>query len=586
MSEKMVPLSIRELLARMKTDYDRNRICLDIHEGFKISRYENWLKNNAESLSKAEIENLCQKDKYLPIFGEKLEVPLGPAAGPHTQMAQNIISAYICGARFFELKTVQVMDGEELAKCIARPCILADDEGYNCEWSTELTVEQAFEEYVKAWCVIKVISRYGDRLGEPDGFVFNMGVGYDLAGIKSEEINKFIDGLKDASNEPIFAECKEALNEFFPGYSELIDNISPHICRSATLSTLHGCPPDEIERIATYLIEEKGLNTFVKCNPTILGYRDARAILNETGFDYVSFDEHHFNEDLQFGDAVEMFRRLKALAESKGLEFGVKLSNTFPVQVRHGELPAEEMYMSGRPLFHLTVEMARRFSEAFDGKLRISFSGGVSQHNVKFLFESGVWPITVATTLLKPGGYSRLVSMAYTLRTCDYAPFSGTDTKKLTRLAEWCRKHRNFNKPIKPMPSRKNDEQVPLFDCYMAPCQGGCPIHQDIPEYISLVDQEKHKEALKVILEKNPLPFTTGLICNHRCMSKCTRYHYNYLPIDIRGIKYIAACEAYDDIYSELSEPSHADTFPEKFDLRGSSGRIRRLFPRARRISG
>ncbi len=35
-------------------------------------------------------------------------------------------------------------------------------------------------------------------------------------------------------------------------------------------------PAGEIERIATYLITEKGLNTYVKCNPTLLGYEFAR----------------------------------------------------------------------------------------------------------------------------------------------------------------------------------------------------------------------------------------------------------------------------------------------------------------------
>ena len=545
MSEKMIPLSIDELLSRMTKEYNSNSIAFGVHEGFKISRYDDLMKGDHE-------------EKYLPIFGEKLEVPLGPAAGPHTQMAQNIISAYIGGARFFELKTVQVMDGEELAKCIARPCINADDEGYNCEWSTELTVEQAYEEYVKAWCVLKVICvAFG--LGDPDGFVFNMSVGYDLEGIKSEKIDRFIEGLKDASDRPIFTETKNALKEFYPEYTELIDNISPRICRSVTLSTLHGCPPDEIERIATYLIKEKGLNTFVKCNPTILGYEDARAILDSVGFDYVAFDDHHFKEDLQWGDAVEMFRRLQALAQCEGLEFGVKLSNTFPVDVKRGELPADEMYMSGRPLFHLTIEMARRFSEEFDGKLRISFSGGVSQTNIRLLFEADIWPITVATTLLKPGGYSRLTPMAYTLRLCSYEPFHRTDTEKIAALSERCKKHKNFLKPIKPIPSRKNDEQVPLFDCYTAPCKGGCPIHQDIPQYVRLVDEEKHKEALKVITQKNPLPFTTGLICSHRCITKCTRQFYNFLPIDIRHIKYIAACEGYDALMAEVENKVVSD---------------------------
>ena len=124
----------------------------------------------------------------LPIFGGSLEAPFGPAAGPNTQLAQNIIASYVAGARFFELKTVQITDGEELAKCINKPCITAADECYNCEWSTELTVPQAFTEYVHAWVACKLLAKeYG--LGNPDAFVFNMSVGYDLKGIRSEKID-------------------------------------------------------------------------------------------------------------------------------------------------------------------------------------------------------------------------------------------------------------------------------------------------------------------------------------------------------------------------------------------------------------
>ncbi|MEG2605405.1 MAG: putative selenate reductase subunit YgfK, partial [Clostridia bacterium] len=97
--------------------------------------------------------------KSLPIFHERVETPFGPAAGPHTQLAQNLVAAYAGGARFFEVKTVQQMDGAQMAACIARPCILAEDEGYNVEWSTELTVAQAHAEYVKAYFAMKLLSR-------------------------------------------------------------------------------------------------------------------------------------------------------------------------------------------------------------------------------------------------------------------------------------------------------------------------------------------------------------------------------------------------------------------------------------------
>ena len=127
-----------------------------------------------------------------------------------------------------------------------------------------------------------------------------------------------------------------------PGRKDFIASISPRVSRSVTVSTLHGCPPQEIERIASYLLTEKGLHTFVKCNPTILGYKTARTILDSMGYDYIVFDEHHFNEDLQWVDAVPMFERLQALADSKGLEFGLKLSNTFPVDTTRNELPGTE----------------------------------------------------------------------------------------------------------------------------------------------------------------------------------------------------------------------------------------------------
>ena len=54
---------------------------------------------------------VADQSETTEIFGRKLENPVGPAAGPHTQLAQNLVAAYYAGARFFELKTVQKMDG-------------------------------------------------------------------------------------------------------------------------------------------------------------------------------------------------------------------------------------------------------------------------------------------------------------------------------------------------------------------------------------------------------------------------------------------------------------------------------------------
>ena len=495
-----------------------------------------------------------ENGQALPLFQEKIEAPYGPAAGPHTQLAQNIVAAYAAGSRFFELKTVQIMDGEELSKCVAKPCITAEDECYNCEWSTELTVPQALDEYVKAWFACKLLAKEL-RLGDPDGFLFNMSVGYDLAGIKSEKIDRYIQGMKNASATPVWGECMDwaQANAALFGQIDLdyIRGISPRVSDSITLSTLHGCPPDEIERIATYLINEKHLNTYVKCNPTLLGYPFARQTLDELGFDYIAFDDHHFLEDLQWADAVPMFRRLIALTQERGLEFGVKLTNTFPVDVAAGELPSEEMYMSGRSLYPLTMSLAAQISKEFDGKLRISYSGGADAVNIKDLFEAGIWPITMATTMLKPGGYQRLSQIGQLLMGCGSAPFTGVDASAVEALAQEARTGAYYRKPIKPLPHRKNGQKVPLIDCFSAACRSGCPIEQDIPAYLMAASRGEYEQALEVILQRNALPFITGTICPHHCADKCMRAYYEE-SVRIRDVKLQAAQGGYESLLPKL----------------------------------
>ena len=490
----------------------------------------------------------------MTIFTRNLETPVGPAAGPHTQLAQNIIASYYAGARFFELKTVQKMDGAELSACVNKPCILADDEGYNCEWSTELTVPDAMGEYIKAWFILHVIAKeFG--LGAQDGFQFNISVGYDLAGIKGDKVNTFIDGMMEAKDTVIFQECRKWLldnaDKFQNFTREDIEAIPSNVCNSATISTLHGCPPQEIESIANYLLTEKHLNTFVKCNPTLLGYDFARKTMDEMGYDYMVFGDFHFRDDLQYEDAVPMLTRLMKLSEELGLEFGVKITNTFPVDVTRNELPSEEMYMSGKALFPLSISLAAKLSAEFAGKLRISYSGGADYFNIDKIVGCGIWPVTMATTLLKTGGYQRFTQVADKVEGICPKKWKGINVDALKKLAADAITDGHHVKNIKPVPNRKSTKEVPLLDCFYAPCSEGCPIHQDIPQYVALTGEGKYKEALEVILEKNALPFITGTLCAHNCMTKCTRNFYEE-SVNIRGTKLTAAEHGYEQLIGEI----------------------------------
>lgn len=531
MSEIMRPMSIDHLMHWIMSEYEQKKSIFGIE---KIVKHENG--------------------QALPIYEEKIESPFGPAAGPNSQLAQNIVAAYVAGSRFFELKTVQVMDGADLAACISRPCIIAGDECYNCEWSTELYVPQAFAEYVKAWVACKLIAKEYN-LGDPDAFVFNMSVGYDLEGIKSPKVDKYINEMIEAKDTEVFKECinwaLEHVNEFKNVDEEYIRNISSNVSNSITESTLHGCPPAEIERIATYLITEKHLNTFIKCNPTLLGYEYARKRLDGLGFDYIAFDDHHFVEDLQWADAVPMLHRLYDLCQEKGLEFGVKITNTFPVDVTRNELPSNEMYMAGRALFPLSIHVARLLTDEFQGKLRISYSGGATIENIKELFDAGIWPITMATNILKPGGYQRMSQIADELMECGSERFSGVNVAALAAIDDGVEAKAMYRKPVKPLPERHVDKKLPLFDCFNAPCRSGCPIEQDIPAYLQAMVDGDAKKALEIILERNPLPFITGTICPHHCGDKCMRNYYED-TLHIRETKLAAASQAYNEILPAL----------------------------------
>lgn len=492
-------------------------------------------------------------------LGSTIGSATGPAAGPHTQLAQNILSAYLAGGRFMELKTVQIMDGEEIRKAIAKPCINAADEGYNVEWSTELTVEEAQEEYIKAWFLCHLAMKELELSKERD-FAFNMSVGYTLEGIKSPKIDRFIEGLKNASSVKVFEECRETLRsrlDLFQNFTEEdLDAIPSEICTSLALSTMHGCPKEEIESIVSYLMTEKGLDVFLKCNPTLLGYVEARRLVDALGFTYLSFDSSHFDADLKFEEAVPMLEKLLALGKEHGRVFGVKLTNTFPVEIRQGELPGEEMYSSGRALLPLSIHVAEKLSDVFENRLPLAYSGGADALNIKDFVEAGIQPVTVCTTLLKPGGYQRLTQIADAAKFAMKREYTGPDKQKIRELADRimneARNQKDFREDIV---LRKTETPLGSYDCFKAPCKnGGCPIHQNIPAYLELASEGRWLEAMDIIAHDNAMPAMLGEICYHPCTSRCTRVDYDQ-ALDIRGMKHRVVEEAMEEYIDTLTKP-------------------------------
>jgi len=547
MGDIMRPVPFSELISRIVGEY-RNH-----HAIFGIAEEQFYQDAGKHSLS---------------VFNQSCSTPVGPAAGPHTQLAQNIIASYLVGGRFIELKTVQVMDTLEIDK----PCIDARDEAYNVEWSTEFTLPKAWDEYAKAWIILHLLeaAMHKGKFEKPS-FIFNMSVGYNLEGIKTPKMQQYIDSMIDARKDERFNEYLKELEAMldeglFEGtpweglekkLKGISTKISANISPSTTLSTMHGCPPKEIEAICTYMLTEKKVDTFVKLNPTLLGFDAVRKILDDLGFNYITLTRENFEHDLQYSDAIAMLHRLVDLAKKEGRGFGVKLTNTLGSVNDQGVLPGNEMYMSGRSLLPISTTVATKLSKEFEGKLPISYSGGATAFTVKDLFESGIRPITLATDMLKPGGYTRLKQMVEILNTSKAWSMDGIDLKKVEKLSEIARTtdFEVTGKEFRGEDTIKIGEKLPLFDCYVAPCQVACPIHQDVPEYVQLVGQGRYGEALALIYDKNALPAITGHICDHQCQLHCTRMDYEG-AVHIRDMKRIAVENGFEEFKSMWEGPT------------------------------
>lgn len=398
MTPPLTPMSLSTLLGRIDHEWTTRKKIFDLPNA-RI-----WKPDPAVDLG-------------FEFLGRPCATPVGPAAGPQSQLAENIVLAWLGGSRLFELKTVQILDDLD----IARPCIDMRTIGYNIEWSQELTVGQSLTEYTKASMLLEILSEWAPLAdyvsSDPGPHVFDMSVGYDLAGIKSDKVAGFIRGMRNATSE--IERLRPQINGPFAAFRDL--RFDPRLADTLTLSTFHGCPPEEIESITKHLIDVHELDVIVKLNPTLLGHDQVTQIINdELGYTDVSLNKDDFASDLQLDRGVDLIGRLSDYATVHGRRFGIKLTNTLVVNNTKKWMPTETMYLSGAPLHVIATTLLNTLADALPGKLdvpghdgdvMVSFSAGISKDNLADSIAMGVNPTTICSDLLKPGGYGRLAPM-------------------------------------------------------------------------------------------------------------------------------------------------------------------------------
>ncbi|MBW1768810.1 MAG: FAD-dependent oxidoreductase, partial [Deltaproteobacteria bacterium] len=73
-----------------------------------------------------------------------------------------------------------------------------------------------------------------------------------------------------------------------------------------------------------------------------------------------------------------------------------------------------------------------------------------------------------------------------------------------------------------------------------APCVITCPAGINVQGYIQLIGQGKYVEAVRLIMERLPLPGVLGRVCPHPCEAECRRLEVDK-PLTIRDLKRFAA---------------------------------------------
>ena len=425
-------------------------------------------------------------DLSVMFHGHAAATPLGPAAGPHGQLAQNIILSWLGGSRIIELKTVQILDRLK----IPRPCIDAANVGYNVEWSQELTLEQSLREYVAAAMFLEML-KAGGLLGEPVPWetVFDMSVGYNLEGIRSPRVREWIESMQNAA-----AVIDELRAELPAPYRDLA--YPSKISDTVSLSTFHGCPAGEIESIVTFLLREMGCHVCIKLNPTLLGWEEVEHLLHAVlGYREIQLHPPAFENDLRFDEAIDLIPRLQTVAASCGRGLSVKFTNTLVVKNHKGVFQDELMYLSGRPLHPIALTLAAKFRRRVN--VPASFSGGVDAHNFATVVGLGFVPVTTCTDLLRSGGYGRLSKYLENLGTemqargvaniSDYAAtFAGREDRIVEEAAANPRYGWERNRGV----PRKIGALLALYDCINCDkCVPACPndanfIYQTAPAKI------------------------------------------------------------------------------------------------------
>lgn len=89
-----------------------------------------------------------------------------------------------------------------------------------------------------------------------------------------------------------------------------------------------------------------------------------------------------------------------------------------------------------------------------------------------------------------------------------------------------------------------------------APCETGCPIHNEIPVYMAKLREGQIQEAARILIDTNPLAAIMGRACSHYCEQRCNRNDFDE-PVSIRDVERYLGDFALANIETYYQAPQH-----------------------------
>jgi NADH-quinone oxidoreductase subunit F len=99
----------------------------------------------------------------------------------------------------------------------------------------------------------------------------------------------------------------------------------------------------------------------------------------------------------------------------------------------------------------------------------------------------------------------------------------------------------------------------------LSPCENSCPLHMNIPRFLQLYKENRLEDAFLSVILDNPLPSSTGRVCQHPCDSRCRRQTIDQ-AVNMREVHRFIADSIFD---SDKYEPMVQCITARKFEATG-----------------